>query len=89
MVGHFEELLARHKWLMPLSSKWLRPLDRRVHGVTSQRPDQGAYLPCRGCQERVCKRVGSRTSLALAAAADRTRATSKRRCLDCEGSGKE
>ncbi|MGB9995299.1 hypothetical protein ACPMJQ_12010 [Streptomyces pseudogriseolus] len=35
------------------------------------------------------KRVGSRTALALSTANDRDRATSKRRCLDCDGSGKE
>lgn len=57
--------------------------------MTSQRPDQGEHLPCRSCRGRGWKRVSSRTSLALAAAADRTRATSKRRCLDCDGSGKE
>ncbi|MCV2461327.1 hypothetical protein OEB94_18800 [Streptomyces sp. ICN988] len=33
--------------------------------------------------------VGSRTSVVLAAANDRTRVSSKRRCLDCHGSGKE
>lgn len=61
----------------------------RGHGVTSQQRRQGAHLPCRGCRGRGWKRVSSRTSLALAATADRARATSKRRCLDCDGSGKE
>jgi hypothetical protein len=61
---------------------------RKGHGVTSQRPDQGACnLP--GCRGRGWKRVGSSTALALSTANDRLRATSKRRCLDCDGSGKE
>lgn len=55
----------------------------------SQRPDAGAQSTCRGCRGRGWKRVGSRTALALSTANDRARATSKRRCLDCDGSGKE
>ncbi|GAA3225618.1 hypothetical protein GCM10020256_35370 [Streptomyces thermocoprophilus] len=42
-----------------------------------------------GVGGRGWKRVGSRTELALSTANDRGRATSKRRCLDCDGSGKE
>ncbi|MGW3249344.1 hypothetical protein ACWDCX_02055 [Streptomyces fungicidicus] len=57
--------------------------------MTSQRPDQGTRLACRGYRGRGWKRVSSRTSVALAAVNDRTRASSKRRCLDCDGSGKE
>ncbi|MGW5769028.1 hypothetical protein ACWEVY_07760 [Streptomyces longwoodensis] len=57
--------------------------------MTSQRPDEGTLSNCRGCRGCGWKRVGSRTALALSTANDRTRATSKRRCLDCDGSGKE
>jgi muconolactone delta-isomerase len=59
------------------------------HDVTSRRPKQDARLACRGCRGRGWKRVGSRAALTLSAADDRNRATSKRRCLDCDGSGKE
>lgn len=57
--------------------------------MTSRRPVQDARLACQGCRGRGWKRVGSRTALALSTANDRDRATSKRRCLDCDGSGKE
>lgn len=57
--------------------------------MTSQRPNQGTHLACRGCRGRGWKRVSSRTALALSAVNDRARATSKRRCLDCDGTGKE
>ncbi|MFH8799904.1 hypothetical protein ACH4F6_09970 [Streptomyces sp. NPDC017936] len=57
--------------------------------MTSRRSDEEARSNCRGCRGRGWKRVGSRTALALSTADDRTRATSKRRCLDCDGSGKE
>ena len=57
--------------------------------MTSRRPERDVRLACRGCRGRGWKRVGSRTELALSTANDRSRATSKRRCLDCDGSGKE
>lgn len=89
MARHFGELLASREWLMPLSSEWLRPLTKGGHGVTGQRPAHGAHLPCRGCRGRGWKRVSARTTLALSTVNDRARAASKRRCLDCDGSGKE
>ncbi|WP_161492123.1 hypothetical protein [Streptomyces thermolilacinus] len=57
--------------------------------MTSRRSVRDTRLACRGCRGRGWKRVGSRTALALSTVNDRSRATSKRRCLDCDGSGKE
>ncbi|MCP9945597.1 hypothetical protein LUX12_13565 [Streptomyces somaliensis] len=57
--------------------------------MTSRRPVRDTRLACRGCRGRGWKRVTSRTALALSTVNDRSRATSKRRCLDCDGSGKE
>jgi hypothetical protein len=57
--------------------------------VTNQRPDQDVQPACRGCRGRGWKHISSRTPLALGIANDSARATTRRRCLDCDGSGKE
>jgi hypothetical protein len=77
---------------MPLSSKWLRPLDRKGHGVSQEQAELrhvSQEAVCRGCRGRGWKRVGSRSVLAASAADARIRPTSRRRCLDCDGTGKE
>lgn len=57
--------------------------------VSSEKPREGALPACPMCRGRGWKLVGSRGSLALSAMADRPRAPRKRRCLDCNGTGKE
>lgn len=77
---------------MPLSTKWLRPLSRKEHGVSREHGElrrASHDAVCRGCRGRGWKRVGSRSGLAASAADARARSTSKRRCLDCDGTGKE
>jgi DnaJ-class molecular chaperone len=57
--------------------------------VKGQRPDQEKRSACRACRGRGWKHVGSRSPLAFSVVDDRARVTSKRRCLDCDGTGKE
>lgn len=57
--------------------------------VGSPRRERDRFTVCRGCRGRGWKGVGTRTALALSAANDRARVTSRRRCLDCDGTGKE
>lgn len=61
-------------------------------GVSQERAELrhvSQQADCRGCRGRGWKHVGSRSALALSATDARARATSKRRCLDCDGTGRE
>lgn len=78
---------------MPLSTEVANATSElRGTGVSRRRDSlekPNTAEPCRRCRGRGWKHVGSRSSLALSTAAGRARATSKRRCLDCDGTGRE
>jgi hypothetical protein len=57
--------------------------------VSSEKSREDALPACRSCRGHGWKLIGSRGSLALSAVTDRSRASRKRRCLDCNGTGKE
>lgn len=56
---------------------------------SSGKPGDSPSRRCPRCRGRGWKHVGGRASAALSVSNDRKRVTQKRRCLDCDGSGKE
>ena len=75
---------------MPLSIKWLRPLEEKGARRDESAAGAGCAVSLPGVSEAWMEaRRLPNGALAHSTANDRDRATSKRRCLDCDGSGKE
>lgn len=58
-------------------------------GEDGRKPAGDKAAPCARCRGRGWKLVSSRRALARTAADAELRATVKRRCLDCDGTGRE